>query len=162
MAERDPTPRIDSVEVKEDQMKLKDVMTKQVEVIKSEANLQEAALKMKDLDVGSLPVCDGDRVVGIVTDRDIAIRAVAEGLDPKNTSIKRVMSVDLDYSYEDDDVQEAARLMEQKQIRRLPVMSPDKKLVGIVALGDIAVNQGEDCFAGEILHKVSEPARPRR
>src|ERR671937_1268828 len=101
-------------------MQVKEVMTHGVECIRPEATLQEAATKMKELDVGPLPVCgDDDRLVGMLTDRDITIRAVAEGQDPKTARVQDVMTPDITYCFEDQDVKEAARLMEEKQIRRL-------------------------------------------
>src|SRR5262245_1505901 len=98
-------------------MQLKDIMTPKVEVIAPEATLQEAARKMRQLDIGPLPVCDGDRLVGMLTDRDITVRAVAEGHDPQTTTVREAMTPDLVYGFEDQDVQDATRLMEQYQIR---------------------------------------------
>jgi CBS domain-containing protein len=143
-------------------MKLKDVMTPKVEVIRPEATLQEAAEKMCELNIGPLPVCDGDRVVGILTDRDITVRAVAKGCDPTKTPVRKGMTANLAYAFEDQAEQEAIRIMEQCQIRRLPILNRDKRLVGIVLLGDLAVNAGDQARAGEILEHVSEPAEPRR
>ena len=143
-------------------MKLKDVMTPKVEVIRPEATLQEAAEKMCELNSGPLPVGDGERVVGMLTDRDITVRAVAKGCDPTKTPVREVMTANLAYAFEDQDVQEATRIMEQCQIRRLPLLNRDKRLVGIVLLGDLAVNAGDQARAGEILKHVSEPAEPRR
>jgi CBS domain-containing protein len=138
-------------------MLLKDVMTTRVEVIAPDATLQEAAQKMKDLDVGPVPVCDGERLVGMLTDRDITIRATAEGLDPKTTPVREAMTPEVAYCFEDQSVEEAARLMEEKQIRRIVVLNRDKKLVGIVSLGDVATSSGDDQLSGEILEQVSEP-----
>lgn len=143
-------------------MRLKDIMTPEVEVIAPDATIQEAARKMQRLDVGPLPVCDGDRLIGMLTDRDITIRAVAEGCDPTTTSVREAMTPDIVYCFEDQDVQEAARLMEQYQIRRLPILNRDKRLVGIVSLGDMAVSTSEPQQAGAVLGQVSEPAEPRR
>jgi CBS domain-containing protein len=141
-------------------VKLKDVMTRNVEVLRPDATLQEAADLMKRLDVGVIPVCDGERVLGMLTDRDITVRATAEGRDPKSTAARDVMTEDAAYLYEDDDVQEAADLMGKRQIRRLIVLNQDKRLVGIVSLGDIAVDTGKDKMSGEALERISEPARP--
>lgn len=143
-------------------MQLKDIMTPRVEVIAPEATLQEAAQKMQRFDIGPLPVCDGDRLVGMLTDRDITVRAVAEGHDPKTTTVREAMTPDLVYGFEDQDVQDATRLMEQYQIRRLPVLTRDKRLVGMVSLGDLAVSPGNQPLAGEVLEQVSEPAKPQR
>src|SRR5687768_819517 len=139
-------------------MQLKDVMTRDVEVIQPDATLQQAAEKMEELDVGPLPVCDGNRLVGMLTDRDITVRATSMGQDPNATRVRDVMTRDVVYCFEDQDVREAARVMEAKQIRRLVVLDQDKRLVGIVSLGDLAVDTGDERLSGEILERVSEPA----
>jgi CBS domain-containing protein len=143
-------------------MELRDIMTRNVEVVSGDATLTEAATKMKALDVGLIPVCDGDRLQGILTDRDITIRATAAGRDPTKTKVADVMSTDIAYCLEDQDVQDAAILMEARQIRRLPVLNRDKSLVGIVSLGDIAVHGGDTDLAGETLQEISQPAAPKR
>ena len=107
--------------------------------------------------VGSLPVCENDRLVGMLTDRDIVVRAIADGCDTKTTTAREIMTPDIVYCFEDQDVQEAARLMEQNQIRRLVVLNRDKRLVGIVSLGDLAVETGDEHLTGKTLEKVSEP-----
>jgi CBS domain-containing protein len=118
---------------------------------------------MKELDVGMLPVCgDNDRLVGTLTDRDITIRAVAEGLDPRTALVRDVMTPSVVYCFEDEDVEEAARLMKDNQVRRLVVLNRDKRLVGIVSLGDLAVDTGDEHLAGSALEAVSEPDMPRR
>ena len=143
-------------------MQLRNVMTRDVEVVRPDASVQEAAAKMKQLDVGPLPVCDGKRVLGMVTDRDITIRAVAEGRDPKNTRVQEVMTEEVIYCYEDQDAEDAARMMAEKQVRRLLVLDRDKQLVGIVSLGDLAVDTADPIRAGETLERVSQPAEPER
>lgn len=143
-------------------MELRDVMTRDVEVVRAGASLKEAAGKMKSLDVGLLPVCDGDRLQGILTDRDITIRATADGRDPKKTKVTDVMSTDLAYCLEDQEVEEAVSLMEARQIRRIPVVNQDKRLVGIVSLADIAVHVRDRDLSGETLEEISAPAEPRR
>lgn len=143
-------------------MQLKNIMTQGVEVVHPEATLQEAAEKMRRLDVGPLPVCDGDQLVGMLTDRDITVRAVAEGCDPTTTSVREAMTPDIVYCYEDQDVQEAANLMAQYQIRRIPILNRNKRLVGMVSLGDLAVSTSDQTQTGEVLEQVSEPAEPRR
>jgi CBS domain-containing protein len=137
--------------------KIKDVMTSDVQVIRPDCKISEAAEKMKAMDVGSLPVCDSDKLVGLVTDRDIAIRAVAEGTDPRTVPVSEIMTSPITYCFGDQEVGDVARIMEAKQIRRLVVLNKDKRLVGIVSLGDLAVKSGK--IAGEILEKVSEPVR---
>ena len=143
-------------------MQLKEVMTPGVEVLSPEATILAAAEKMRHLDIGLLPICDGDRLVGLLTDRDITVRAVAEGRNPVTTTVREVMTPDLVYGFDDQDVQDATRLMEQYQIRRLPVLNRHKQLVGIVALGDLAIHAGTRPLAGEVLEQVSEPGKTRR
>ena len=143
-------------------MIVRDIMTRDVEVVHPDSVIQEAAGKMASLDVGSLPVCDNRRLIGVVTDRDIAIRAVAEGRDPKNTKVSEAMTPELIYCFEDEGVQEAVKLMERYQIRRLPILNREKQLVGIVSLGDLAVEIGNERLSGTVLEEVSEPSRPNR
>ena len=139
-------------------MLIREVMTSPVEVIHPDATLQAAAQKMMELDAGALPVCDGDRLVGMVTDRDITVRATAKGCDPKTTPVREVMTAAIVYCFDDRDVSEAARLMENHQIRRLPVVNRNKRLVGILSLGDLAVRDTRDSHLDEeILEEVSEP-----
>jgi CBS domain-containing protein len=142
-------------------IQIKNIMTREVEVIDPAATLEEAAAKMDALNVGSLPVCDGDRVLGMITDRDITVRATAVGGDPTATKARDVMTADVIYGFEDQDVREAAKLMREAQIRRLIVLNRDKRLVGIVALGDLAVDTDQR-QAGKTLKQVSEPAEPDR
>jgi CBS domain-containing protein len=143
-------------------MKVRDVMTPNVEVIEPDAPVQAAARKMKSLDVGSLPVCDGRRLVGMITDRDVAVRAVAEGLDPQQTAIRDIMTPKILYCFDDDDLERAAVIMHDQQIRRLPVINREKKLVGIIALGDLAVDMTDQELIGEVLEGISHPSEPSR
>jgi CBS domain-containing protein len=143
-------------------MQLKDVMTRQVEVISPDASLEEAARKMDELNVGPLPVCEGGRLVGLVTDRDITVRATAAGKSPRSTTVREAMTTDVLYCFDDQDVREAARLMETQQIRRVPVLDHSHRLVGIVSLGDVATEARDDRLSGEVLERVSEPAQPDR
>ena len=143
-------------------MRLKEIMTKDVEVVAPEATLQDAAKKMKALNVGLIPVCNGEKVTGMLTDRDITVRATAEGRSPTRTKVSEIMSHDVAYCFEDQEIEQAVTVMEVKQIRRLPIMSRDKRLVGIVSLGDLAVHTGDQVLAGEALMEVSEPSLPRR
>ena len=135
-------------------MKLKDIMSTEVEIVRPDASIQEAAEKMRSLDVGALPVCDGRRLIGMITDRDITIRATAAGRDPKTTVVQDCLSSEPVYGFEDQDLEDAQTLMEQKQIRRLPVMSRDKELVGIVALGDLAAKVGA-AMVGQATQAIS-------
>src|SRR5437762_1778186 len=120
-------------------MKLKDILTKDPQVIGPDAMICEAARKMKECDIGMLPVCDGQRLVGAITDRDLAVRAVADGCDPLSTKVRDVMTPGICYGFEEQDLEEVAQQMEEKQIRRLAVLNRDKRLVGIVSLGDFAL-----------------------
>ena len=141
-------------------MQVKDVMTRDVATIAPTATLEAAAAMMSVLDVGPLPVHDGEKLVGVLTDRDIIVRAVATGMDPVQTRVGQVMTTAIDYCYEDQDCHEVARLMERHQVRRLMVLDRDERLVGIVSLGDLAVGTGDEKLAGEVLEVVSEPPEP--
>jgi CBS domain-containing protein len=143
-------------------MWIRDIMTRNVECVWPDDTLQEAALRMKELDVGPMPVCDYDRVVGMLTDRDITVRAVAEGRDPRSTRVRDVMTRNVVSCSEDDAVEEAARLMQERQIRRLLVLDRDKRLIGIVSLGDLASEAEDPYRMAEVLQDVSVPAVPRR
>jgi CBS domain-containing protein len=123
-------------------MKLKDIMSTEVEIVRPDVSIREAAEKMASLDVGALPVCDDRRLIGMITDRDITVRAVAAGRDPKSTLVRDCLSSEPVYGFEDQELEDAQALMEQKQIRRLPVLSREKALVGIVALADLAKKVG--------------------
>jgi CBS domain-containing protein len=136
---------------------LKDVMSRGVQVIGPDSTIREAARKMREGDFGMMPVGENDRMIGAITDRDIAIRAVAEGKDP-DTQVRDVMSEDIVWAYEDASVEEAAELMSEHQIRRLPIVNRDKRLVGIVALGDFAVEASDIEPAAEALTEISQPS----
>lgn len=138
-------------------MLVKDIMSRDIQVTQPHSTLQEAAEIMKALDVGPLPVCDGDRLVGIVTDRDITVRGVAEGQDCWEGRVRDVMSMDITYCFEDDDVAIAIRQMQEKKLRRLLVLSRDKRLAGIVSLADLALHPGARDTSGETLQAVSQP-----
>lgn len=135
---------------------LKDVMSRDVKVIGPDMTIGEAARTMGAGDFGMMPVGENDRMIGAISDRDIAIRAVAEGKGP-GTKVREIMSAGICWAYDDDTVEHAARLMSERQVRRLAVLDHDKRLVGIVALGDFAVDRSEVQVAGEALAKISEP-----
>ncbi|MCB8748892.1 CBS domain-containing protein [Rhodoferax sp. U2-2l] len=135
---------------------LKDVMSYDVQVISPEATLQEAAARMRDADCGMLPVGENDRMIGAVTDRDIIVRAVAEGKGG-DTLVREVMSEDVIWCYEDDTVEKGAEMMSRCQVRRLPVVNSDKRLVGIVSLGDFAVAADDIQPTAEALVGISQP-----
>jgi CBS domain-containing protein len=137
-------------------------MTRNVECVAPDDTLQTAARKMRDLDIGPLPVCDRDRLAGLVTDRDITVRATADGKDPTRCRVREVMTPDVVYCFDDQDVKDAADTMATRQIRRLLVLNRDKKLVGIVSMANLAVDAGREARPADTLRQVSEPAEPRR
>jgi len=139
-------------------MQVRDIMTPHAEAVDPQTSLREAAEKMKDLDVGSLPVCDNDRLTGMLTDRDIVLRAVAEGHDPEGTPVSKAMTPEVVYCFDDQDVNEAAELMKEKQIRRLMVLNRDKRLVGMLSIGDLAGEARTEPLVGSTLEAVTEPA----
>lgn len=141
-------------------MQVSQILTRDVETIRPDTTVREAAQRMRSADIGALPVCDGRRLLGMVTDRDITIRITAEGRDAANTPVQEAMTPDVDFVFDDQDVQDAARVMKERQIRRLPVVNRGKELVGIVSLGDLAV-AGDDRTSGDTLQRVSEPSHGR-
>ena len=136
-------------------MKVSEVMTRDVQLIEPTQTIREAARRMAELDAGIMPVREGDRLVGMITDRDIAVRAVAEGKGP-DTTIREVMTEDVKYCYEDDDTNDVARNMADIQVRRLPVLTRDKRLVGIISLGDIS-RSDESEAASVALGGITDP-----
>ena len=142
-------------------MSIREIMSEQVEFVRPDDTLQDAALKMRELGIGPLPVCENQCVVGMVTDRDITIRAVALGLDPRTTKVSEVMSGEVVCCYDDQEAEVAAHLMQSQQIRRVLVLDRDKRLVGIVSLGDLAIDAKTPERAGEILQEVSGAAAQR-
>lgn len=141
-------------------MLLRDMMTARIEDIPADATLMQAAEKMKLLDIGAIPVRENDRLVGMITDRDIVVRAVAEGRDLKKTPVREAMSRDISFCYEDESVESAAKLMEVKQIRRLLVFDRSERAIGIVSLGDLAVRNQDNRLSGQVLQRVSRPSQP--
>jgi CBS domain-containing protein len=138
-------------------MKVSEVMSRDVRVARPEDTIQSAARQMGEIDAGSLPVFDGETLKGMVTDRDIAVRAVGEGRS-FDTPVAEVMTAKVEYCFEDDDIGEAAGQMARSQIRRLPVLDRAQRLVGILALGDIA-GRAKDKTTGQTLEEISQPAR---
>ena len=138
-------------------MKVKEIMTSEVQVIHPDDSLQAAAEKMRSHDIGFLPVLDADQLVGVITDRDIVLRGVAQGLNSNGMLGRELMTSPVIYCFEDQDVKDAVKLMEESQIRRLVILSrSEKRPVGVVSLGDLALNSKRDTSA-EVLQKVSEP-----
>jgi CBS domain-containing protein len=143
-------------------MKLKEIMTSDIEVIHPTDTLQTAAQKMRDRDIGFLPVCDGERLIGVLSDRDMIVRALAEGMDSKAIVGRDLITSPAIYCFDDQSVDEAAKLMHDNQIRRLVVLRPDdKRMVGVVSLGDLAINV-DDKLSGEVLQSISEPLSSSR
>lgn len=132
-----------------------DIMTTDVQVIQPQETLRRAATLMQELDIGALPVCDGLRLQGMLTDRDITVFGVAQGLNPDDACVSDVMTEDIVYCTGDQDAKEAMRLMGDNQVRRLPVVDSDRNLVGIISLGDLAVRQRG--HVDQALREVSEP-----
>jgi CBS domain-containing protein len=140
-------------------MRVSEAMTRDVRVANPDQTIREAAQMMAELDAGALPVGEQDRLVGMITDRDIAVRAVAHGKSP-DTRVRDVMTDDVKYCFDDDDVEDVARNMADIQVRRLPVVNRDKRLVGIVAIADIAASE-EPEIVGEAVSGISESSGQR-
>ena len=138
-------------------MRISEIMSRDGEGARPDDTIQDVARKMRDLDTGAIPICEGDEVRGMVTDRDIVLRAVSEARSCE-TPVTEVMTAEIEYCYEDDDIAAAADKMAQLQVRRLIVLDEDRRLVGIVSLGDIA-QQGKDKTTGQALEEISEPSR---
>ena len=136
-------------------MKISDIMSRDVQVARPEDTLRDAAETMARIDAGSLPVCDGRRLLGIVTDRDIVVRGLAKGLGADST-ITQVMTEGVEYCFDDDDLVEVSDKMAASQIRRIPVVDRDRNLVGIVSLGDVA-REARPAESGDVLEEVSQP-----
>lgn len=143
-------------------MQVSEIMTRQVEIVAPDASLQQAAAIMEAEGVGSLPVCSGRRLLGAITDRDIVVRGVATGASPVDMLVRECMTSDIAYAYEDEDVEAVLERMKALQIRRLVVLDRDKDLVGIVSLGDIAVEpRATDAkHLGDAIAEISEPSLP--
>ncbi|NMM61496.1 CBS domain-containing protein [Clostridium sp. P21] len=140
-------------------MKVKDVMTKCIVSLNAEDNVERAAQLMRKHNVGSIPVCNGDKVIGIVTDRDIAIRSAADGENSKKQPIREIMSSNPVTGNPDMDIQDASRVMSERQIRRLPIVESNN-LVGIISLGDIAIEPNLQHQAEQALSNISEHTTP--
>ena len=136
-------------------MKISEVMTSDVETITPDQTAREAASFMLRAEAGSIPVCEGDRVIGMITDRDIAIRGVAEGRGP-DTAVRELMTDDIICAHEDEEVKDVALRMSHEQLRRMPVVDADEKIVGIVSLGDLA-RETDSATAEKALEGVSAP-----
>lgn len=142
-------------------MKVKDIMTKNVAYINPASTVVEAAQLMQKHNVGSIPVCDQNGVIGIVTDRDIVVRNVAHGSNPQNTKVQDVMTSSVATATPDMDISDVSRLMSNNQIRRVPVVE-NNKLVGMVALGDVATDAKFDTEVASALAEISKPSKPQQ
>ena len=142
-------------------MRLHQVMTRDVRCIDPEATLMEAARMMRDEDIGSIPVVRDGRPIGMLTDRDMVIRALAEGRDCRTTQVRDIMTGEVTCCREDERLEDAAEIMEHRQIRRLLVLDGDDRLCGIVSLGDLAVRTGHDLISEEVLEEVCKPGHPQ-
>jgi CBS domain-containing protein len=137
-------------------MKVNEVMSTNVRLASADETVRSAARAMAEVDAGALPVGENDRLVGMITDRDIVLRAVNPGLDPNTTKVREVMSAQIHYCFASDDVQDVARDMAELQLRRLPVLNEQKRLVGIISIGDVAQNV-EPSTTGATLESISGP-----
>jgi len=143
-------------------MQVRDIMTTPIEAVSANAYLTQAAKRMRSLDVGALPVQEGDSIVGIITGRDIVARAIAEDRDARITLVSEIMTKDISYCFQDASVEQAAGLMEDKHIHRLMVVDAENRPVGIVSLSDIAVKSCNEHLTWEVFERISEPAHPKR
>lgn len=140
-------------------MKVRDVMTPDAVTVNLETSIHEAAQKMKANDIGALPVTDDERIQGMLTDRDIVVRCIAEGKDPMNTPARDAMTDNIKYVFEDQDISEAARSMMDLQMRRLVVLNRDKRLVGFVSMGDVSHKTQDSQLIAETAKHCSTPSR---
>ena len=140
--------------------RIKDIMTRDVECASAEMTVREAAERMKSRNIGSLPVCDGKKVIGVITDRDITIRSTAGGADPNSTKVGDVMSRDIVSVKPGDSLRDAERIMHDRQLRRLPVVDDNGELVGYLAIAKIARKESP-AQAGRVLQGVSQPTTPQ-
>lgn len=132
------------------------MMSHHPECLSPQSTLQEAAKQMQKQDYGFIPICDNDRLVGVVTDRDLATRGIAEGKDPQQTALREVMTKEVHYCFEDDDVEKVAEEMAKQQIRRLVVLNENKRLTGILSLGDMATKNQDKKPSNKVTQAVSQ------
>ncbi|GJL48974.1 CBS domain-containing protein [Candidatus Nitrospira salsa] len=140
---------------------IKDIMTVEVDIIGPETNVQEAAGKMKQLNVGIMPICENHKIIGLLTDRDIILRVIAEKKDPAHTLARDVMTQDIIVAGEEQDVTEAQQLMSHHQIRRLPIVNRNNLFIGMLSLGDLTARSSA-YRGGEVFEEVSQPSKPNR
>jgi CBS domain-containing protein len=138
-------------------MKVREIMSDDVRIASPDDSIARAAQMMEEIDAGFLPVGENDRLVGTITDRDIAIRAVGKNLDPQKTRVRDIMTAEVKYCYEDEELDEIAQNMGDQQVRRLPVVNRQKRLIGIISVGDIATGH-KPVKAGVALRGIAEPS----
>ena len=141
-------------------MQIREIMTREVDIADPNMTINAVAKQMRDDNIGALPVGENDRLIGMVTDRDIVMRAVAEKRSSRNTAVREVMSKGICYCFEDDDLEGAAQIMAKHQVRRLPVLNRDKRLVGVIALADLGCSDDE--AAQGALKDISQPSAKER
>lgn len=139
-------------------MKVIEAMKRGVQTISSDSSCSEAAKKMQAFDVGILPVKEGDTIVGVLTDRDIVIRCIAEDFDPRATSVREAMTAEAICCFQDEDLWDAARRLETNQIHRLLVLDEDNQLTGMLSLSDLALRGDDEQMKSEVLERICEPA----
>jgi len=139
-------------------MKVSEIMSRNVECVDPDTSIKEIAQKMRLLDVGFVPICEGNRVIGTLTDRDITIRHVADGQNPYRVKARDIMTPNVFYCYADQDVEEVGRYMQEHEVRRVLIFDRGENLVGVVSLGDISKAAGEEWLAGETLREIDEAA----
>lgn len=138
-------------------MTIREIMSTKVATVPAHATLRDAARQMRTHDVGVLPVQDEDKLIGMLTDRDITIRAVAEGRDPDKVSVRDAMTPDIVFCFDDQNVSEVGNIMKERQVRRIVVLNRQQELVGICSIGDVVVQSGDEKMGGDILQSVSRP-----
>jgi CBS domain-containing protein len=137
-------------------MKIRDVMTANPKLCTPDSTLKDVACMMRDNDTGFIPICDGDRITGVITDRDMVVRSLCQGVDTAKATVRDCMSMDICWIQQDQDIKDAIAVMEERKIRRMLVMDQQKKLVGVFSLGDLAEAKGIRGLAEEVLQRVSE------
>lgn len=142
-------------------MQVKDIMTRNIETARRDTLATDAAARMRNHDIGILPVCNGAQLVGVVTDRDIVVRATANKLHPELVRCQDVMTPNVVFCFEDQDVDDAGKIMQDHKIRRLPVVNRQRSLVGIISIGDIAIATGDTKLVGVTVQEISAPDAPK-
>ncbi len=143
-------------------MNVRDLMSRDVQTIEAADTLHHAAQRMRDLDVGPLPVLERGQLVGMLTDRDIVVRVVAEGRDPRSVPVRDAMTADVFFCFEDESLEQAAQVMESRQIRRLVVLDRDRNIAGILALADLARGDAGGAIVNDLVEEISQPVQEAR